>query len=81
VKSFLLSINSIIKTIRITLCYTKGTPDDGREKRPKHVVLYSNKYKINRKEKVRLTDNLYVFELIKRQRTGMNRLKIVLCSN
>jgi hypothetical protein len=39
-------------------------------------VLYSNKYKINRKEKVRLTDNLYIFELIKRQRTGMNRLKI-----
>jgi hypothetical protein len=42
---------------------------------------YSNKYKVNRIEKVRLTDNLYIFELIKRQRTGMNRLKIRFHSN
>jgi hypothetical protein len=39
-------------------------------------VSYNNKYKTKRK-KVRLTDILYIFELIKRQRTGMNRLKIV----
>jgi hypothetical protein len=30
-----------------------------------------------KEKKVRLTDILYIFELIKRQRTGMNRLKIV----